>query len=120
MGDRPDDELLTAEPGVAGIAAAGTEPIEIQITDVLDLHPFQPRDVSSVVRENLDSASKAGLRHLRIVHGRGRGVQRNTVRTLLARDSRGASFGDAPLEAGGWGATWVEFADTGTEGASEE
>lgn len=120
MGDRPEDELLTAETGVAESAAKGIEPIEIQITDVLDLHPFQPGDVSSVVREYLDAASEAGLKHLRIVHGRGKGVQRNTVRTLLARDSRVASFGDAPPEAGGWGATWIEFADTAAEGVSEE
>ena len=120
MGDRPDDELLAAETGVPESASTSIDPVEIQITDVLDLHPFQPRDVSSVVREYLDAASEAGLRHLRIVHGRGKGVQRNTVRTLLARDSRVASFGDAPLEAGGWGATWIEFEDADAEGLSED
>jgi DNA-nicking Smr family endonuclease len=120
MSDRTDDEPLTAETGVAESASTSIEPVEIQITDVLDLHPFQPRDVSSVVREYLDAASEAGLKHLRIVHGRGKGVQRNTVRTLLARDSRVASFGDAPLEAGGWGATWVEFEYAEAEGVDAE
>lgn len=88
---------------------ATDEPIEIEIEigDVLDLHSFQPREVSSVVREYLDAAYAKGLRRLRIIHGRGRGVQRRTVRTLLERDPRVVDFGDAPLGAGGWGATWV-------------
>ncbi len=81
--------------------------IEVPIEDVLDLHSFQPRDVPDVVRDYLDAAHEAGLRELRIIHGRGRGVQRKTVRTLLKRDPRVLDFGDAPLEAGGWGATWV-------------
>ena len=85
------------------------DPIELEITDVLDLHPFQPQDVSSVVREYLDAAYDAGLRRLRIIHGRGAGVQRKTVRTLLERDDRVRGFGDAPPGAGGWGATWVDF-----------
>ena len=83
------------------------EPIEVPITDVLDLHPFRPQEVSSVVREFVDAAYGQGLRQLRIIHGRGKGVQRKTVRTLLERDPRVVDFGDAPLEAGGWGATWV-------------
>ena len=87
----------------------GGEPIELPITDILDLHGFQPRDVADVVRDYLDVAYARGLRRLRIIHGRGVGVQRQTVRTLLARDARVIAFGDAPLEAGGWGATWVEL-----------
>jgi len=83
------------------------DPIELPITEILDLHPFRPQEVSSVVREYLDAAYDKGLRRLRIIHGRGRGVQRNTVRTLLERDPRVVDFGDAPLEAGGWGATWI-------------
>lgn len=83
--------------------------IEIEITDVLDLHSFLPREVPDVVRDYLDAAHEKGLRMLRIIHGRGAGVQRRTVRKLLGRDPRVAGFGDAPPEAGGWGATWVEF-----------
>ena len=83
------------------------EPVELPITDVLDLHSFPPREVKDVVLTWLDAAYEEGLRQLRIVHGRGIGVQRQTVRTLLARDPRVAEFGDAPAEAGGWGATWV-------------
>lgn len=82
-------------------------PIEIPITDVLDLHSFRPAEVADVVREYLDAAHELGLRRLRIIHGRGIGVQRRTVRTLLERDPRVLAFGDAPAEAGGWGATWL-------------
>lgn len=85
------------------------DPIEIEITDVLDLHPFRPAEVSSVVRSYLDAAYEAGFRRLRIIHGRGAGVQRRTVRTVLERDPRVRSFGDAPPEAGGWGATRVDL-----------
>lgn len=85
------------------------EEIEVEITDVIDLHTFRPQEVSSVVREYLDAAYEKGLRELRIIHGRGKGVQRRTVRTLLERDPRVVAFGDAPMEAGGWGATWVEM-----------
>ena len=81
--------------------------VQLPLEDTLDLHTFLPRDVANVVRDYLDAAHAAGLRELRIIHGRGSGVQRNTVRTLLERDPRVTDFGDAPLEAGGWGATWV-------------
>jgi DNA-nicking Smr family endonuclease len=85
------------------------EPVEVPITDVLDLHSFRPAEVPDVVRDYLDAAYEKGLRHLRIIHGRGIGVQRQTVRTLLGRDPRVEDFGDAPAEAGGWGATWVRL-----------
>ncbi|HEX9944424.1 MAG TPA: Smr/MutS family protein [Thermoanaerobaculia bacterium] len=87
----------------------GPEPVELPITDILDLHSFQPAEVPDVVRDWLDAAWEKGFRELRIVHGKGIGVQRQTVRTLLARDRRVEAFGDAPLEAGGWGATWVKL-----------
>jgi DNA-nicking Smr family endonuclease len=87
----------------------GLEAVEVPITDVLDLHSFRPADVPDVVREYLDAAYEKGLRQLRIIHGRGIGVQRQTVRALLSRDPRVEAFGDAPLEAGGWGATWVRL-----------
>lgn len=81
--------------------------VELPITDVLDLHSFRPAEVPDVVRDYLDAAYEKGLREIRIIHGKGAGVQRQTVRTLLERDSRVIAFGDAPLGAGSWGATWV-------------
>ena len=83
--------------------------VELPITDVLDLHSFRPAEVADVVRDWLDAVHEKGLRDLRIIHGKGIGVQRQTVRTLLGRDPRVEDFGDAPAEAGGWGATWVRL-----------
>ena len=83
------------------------EPVRIPIADVFDLHSFPPRDITAAVEEYLLEAHRLGLRALRIIHGRGIGVQRETVRAILARTEFVASFQDAPLEAGGWGATIV-------------
>jgi DNA-nicking Smr family endonuclease len=87
----------------------GGEPVELPVDGVLDLHSFRPAEVADVVREYLEAAWERGIRELRFIHGKGIGVQRQTVRTLLARDARVEAFGDAPLEAGGWGATWVRL-----------
>ena len=83
------------------------EPVRIPITDVFDLHSIPPRDVEAVVEEYLAEAHRLGLKALRIVHGRGIGVQREIVRAILARTGYVLAFGDAPGEAGGWGATVV-------------
>ncbi len=87
------------------------EPVEVPIGDVLDLHSFRPAEVPDLVRHYLDEAWANGLRRLRIIHGRGTGAQRRTVRTILSRDPRVSAFGDAPGEAGGWGATWVDLSE---------
>jgi dsDNA-specific endonuclease/ATPase MutS2 len=83
------------------------EPFRIPISDVFDLHTVSPRDVEGVVEEYLMEARAMGLRALRIIHGRGIGVQREIVRKVLERTPFVDSFGDAPGEAGGWGATVV-------------
>jgi dsDNA-specific endonuclease/ATPase MutS2 len=83
------------------------EPFRIPIRDVFDLHTVPARDVEGVVEEYLIEANKLGLKALRIVHGRGIGVQRETVRRVLARTPFVTAFGDAPGDAGGWGATVV-------------
>ena len=83
------------------------EPVRIPITDVFDLHTVPPRDVAPIVEEYLEEARRLGFKALRIIHGRGIGVQREIVRSLLAKTPFVESFSDAPLEAGGWGATIV-------------
>ena len=83
------------------------EPVRIPITDIFDLHTVPPRDVEPIVEEYLEEARKLGLKALRIIHGRGIGVQREIVRSILGRTAFVESFGDAPAEAGGWGATLV-------------
>ena len=85
------------------------EPVRIPITDVFDLHSVQPREVKEVVEGYLEEAHRLGFKTVRIIHGRGLGVQREIVRTLLALTPFVASFADAPPEAGGWGATVVTF-----------
>ena len=86
------------------------EPVSVPITDVFDLHPFAPRDVKAAVEAYLDEAHSLGLTALRIIHGRGIGVQRETVRKVLARTPFVLNYSDAPTEAGGWGATIVTLA----------
>jgi dsDNA-specific endonuclease/ATPase MutS2 len=86
------------------------EPVEIPITDVFDLHTIAPRDVRAAVEAYLEEAHRLGLTALRIIHGRGIGVQREMVRSILARTPYVASYSDAPAEAGGWGATVITLA----------
>ena len=81
------------------------EPVRLEITDVFDLHPIPPREVRAVVEEYLREARRKGFRSVRIIHGKGVGVQREAVRAVLARTPFVEAFADAPPEAGGWGAT---------------
>ena len=81
--------------------------MRIPITDTFDLHTIAPRDVKAAIEAYLEEAHKLGLTALRIIHGRGIGVQREMVRSALARTEFVIWFGDAPAEAGGWGATLV-------------
>jgi DNA-nicking Smr family endonuclease len=81
------------------------DPVVIPITDVIDLHPFQPKEIRSVVEEYLRECVKAGFHTVRIIHGRGTGVQRSIVRSILEKHPAVVSFQDAPPEVGGWGAT---------------
>lgn len=82
-------------------------PVEIPIEDSLDLHRFRPAEIGEVVDAYLEAAFEKGLHELRLIHGRGRGVQRNRVRVHLARSPLVEHFEDAPGERGGWGATLV-------------
>jgi len=86
------------------------EPVRIPISDVLDLHTVPPADVAPVVEAYLEEARRLGFRALRIIHGKGIGVQREIVRSILSRTAFVSAFADAPAEAGGWGATVVDLA----------
>lgn len=83
--------------------------VRIEITDTFDLHSVPPRDVKAVVEAYLEEVHALRFTFIRIIHGRGIGVQRDTVRSILARTPFVLSFSDAPSEAGGWGATVVEL-----------
>ena len=81
------------------------EPVRLEITDVFDLHAIAPRDVERVVHEYLAEAHRAGFSSVRIIHGKGRGVQRRVVQSILARTPFVRDWTDAPPQSGGWGAT---------------
>ena len=83
------------------------DPVILPLEDRLDLHPFKPNDIPSVVEEYLDECWRAGFSEVRLIHGKGTGVQRNIVRSALKKHPAVLSFRDAPLEAGSWGATIV-------------
>ena len=70
------------------------EPVRIRIEADIDLHAFAPRDIASVVHEYIDAASAAGLREVRLIHGRGQGVQRGIVQAALDRHPRVVEFQD--------------------------
>ena len=95
-----DDEATAEESG----------PVFVEITDVLDLHAFAPRDVPQVIEIYLQEARAKGYSTVRIIHGKGIGMQRERVRAVLQRTPFVTSYADAPLEAGSWGATVVWFA----------
>lgn len=86
-----------------------SEPIEMEITDSLDLHAFSPKDVRAVTEAYLEEARKKDFRVVRIVHGKGVGVQREIVRKILSEKDFVKSFKNAPEFSGSWGATIVEF-----------
>jgi dsDNA-specific endonuclease/ATPase MutS2 len=120
---------LVAERGRAPIATDAEDdvdpfdpfpvPVTLEIKDVFDLHTIAPRDVKRVVEEYLREARRAGFSSVRIIHGKGKGVQREMVRSILARTSFVRGWTDAPPEAGGWGATIVLLA-LASEEASEQ
>ncbi|PYQ03195.1 MAG: DNA mismatch repair protein MutS [Acidobacteria bacterium] len=86
------------------------EHFRLPITEELDLHAFAPRDVPSVVEEYLRACREEGLLLVRVVHGRGRGVQRAEVHRVLRRMTEEVEgFADAPPGSGGWGATLVRL-----------
>ena len=95
------------------------EPFKLPITEELDLHAFAPRDVPSVVEEYLRACREEGLMLVRLVHGRGRGVQRAEVQRVLRRMTAEVEwFGDAPPASGGWGATLVRLRPPEPKGAA--
>ncbi|MEP6850684.1 MAG: Smr/MutS family protein [Acidobacteriota bacterium] len=85
------------------------EPVEIEITDSIDLHAFRPQETQAVVEAYLIEARKKGFKFVRIIHGKGIGVQRETVRKVLEKKDFVKAFKNAPEFSGNWGGTIVEF-----------
>lgn len=93
--ERDGDETPESDPDV----------FVVPIGEAIDLHTFAPREVPGVVEAYLEAAREKGLREVRLIHGRGKGVQRARVRQLLEADPTVERFEDAPHDRGGWGAT---------------
>lgn len=85
------------------------ETVELEITDSLDLHAFHPKDVKAVTAAYLEEARKKGFRLVRLIHGKGIGVQREIVRGVLAETDFVKSFKSGDEMSGGWGATIAEL-----------
>jgi DNA-nicking Smr family endonuclease len=79
--------------------------VRIPIMDWIDLHIFSPREIPSLLEDYLTECQKKGFMEVRIIHGKGKGVQRNIVHSFLKKSPLVESFKDAPLESGSWGAT---------------
>ena len=86
------------------------DPVEIPITDTLDLHPFRPNEVRDAAREYLIEAHARGFTQVRLIHGRGIGVQREGIRKMLSSLDFVTDFHDAHASGGGWGSTVVLLA----------
>jgi hypothetical protein len=96
-----------------------SRPVVLPVEDAIDLHPFKPGEVPRVVRDYLEAAHAEGFREVRLIHGRGIGVQRERVRSLLSDHPLVEAFHDAPPPRGGWGATVALLRDEPGETSSE-
>ncbi|MGO9570661.1 MAG: Smr/MutS family protein [Desulfomonilaceae bacterium] len=85
------------------------EPIVLPIDGILDLHTFSPKEVGDLLEDYVAECLKMGIYDLRIIHGKGKGILRDRVRRILAKHPMVESVSEAPLEAGGWGATLVRL-----------
>jgi DNA-nicking Smr family endonuclease len=85
------------------------KPVRIPIEDVLDLHPFRPGDIPDLLDNYFTECVKAGIQSVRVIHGKGKGIQKRQVHSILKQHGLVRSFSDAPPEAGGWGATLVQL-----------
>ena len=91
-----------------------SDPIDMPINGVLDLHTFHPRDVKDLVPDYLAACRERGILQVRIIHGKGIGHLRRTVHAILSRDPQVQSFTLDHPEYGGWGATLVRLKHPGS------
>lgn len=94
------------------------EPVRIPVADELDLHTFHPKEVAELLDDYFQECVAAGISEVRVIHGKGKGVLKKRVRSVLRRHPLVADFSDAGFHAGGWGATRVRL--RGTSDSSEK
>lgn len=85
------------------------DPVKLPIEDWIDLHTFSPKDIPDLLESYLEECYEAGLKEVRIIHGKGIGVQREIVHKILRKSPLIDSFSQAPPQAGGWGASIATF-----------
>lgn len=83
----------------------GEEPVKVPIEEMIDLHTFAPKEIPDLLESYLGECRKAGFREVRIIHGKGAGIQRKIVHAFLQKSPLIERFFQAPPETGGWGAT---------------
>lgn len=88
---------------------ASDDTVELPINGVLDLHTFSPKDVKGLLYDYLCECREKDIFEVRVIHGKGTGALRETVRSLLQKMPEVDSFNTAPEDAGGWGATLVRL-----------
>ena len=85
------------------------QPVIMPIEDILDLHTFKPREIPDLLVDYFAACVEADIYSVRIIHGKGTGVLKKRVQGILESHPDVVSFSDAPIQAGGWGATMVEL-----------
>ena len=113
---RPDKAAVDATEQVSAKQEASVEttggepwtmPIQVPIEDFIDLHTFRPKETRDVVTSYIEAAREKGFQKVRVIHGKGKGVQRRSIQSLLKKHPDVIRFEDAPAHRGGWGATMV-------------
>ena len=107
--DEDGSDPSPTDPSLSDTSPSDPSPVEIPIDGTLDLHYFQPRDVDDLVPSYLSECRDRGILHVRIVHGKGMGVLRERVHSILRKLTIVESFTLAPESAGGWGGTIVRL-----------
>lgn len=92
-----------------GKESDGDESVALPINGVLDLHTFNPREVKDLLPDYLDACRAKGIYEIRVIHGKGSGVLKQTVHSILRRQRGVVSFRLAGEDAGGWGATLIQL-----------
>ena len=85
------------------------DPVQMPITDTLDLHTFRPQEIKDLLTEYISACREKGILEIRIIHGKGTGSLRRTVHALLSKLPEVVSYRLAGEDAGGWGATLVKI-----------